>query len=54
MARALLPVKTSSAHWLAKPSFANAVDLFLKREGQGVDQYLEELQQRSPFRYRQH
>ena len=37
MARALLPVQTSSAHWLAHPAFADAVERFLEREGQGVD-----------------
>jgi predicted N-acyltransferase len=50
MARALLPVKTSSAHWLAHPAFANAVEQFLLREGQGIDQYVDDLEQRSPFR----
>ena len=50
MARALLPVKTSSAHWLAHPAFANAVDQFLEREAVGVDGYLEDLAQRSPLR----
>ncbi len=50
MARALMPVKTSSAHWLAQPAFADAVERFLEREGQGVASYLEHLEQRSPFR----
>ena len=50
MARALLPVQASSAHWLAHPAFANAVEDFLQREGSGVAQYLDELQTRSPFR----
>ncbi len=50
MARALLPVKTSSAHWLAHPSFADAVERFLEREGHGVGEYLEHLQARSPLR----
>ncbi len=50
MARALLPVKTSSAHWLAHPAFADAVERFLEREGQGIDRYLDDLGQRSPFR----
>lgn len=50
MARALLPVKTSSAHWLAHPGFAQAVTRFLGREGEGIDHYLEELQARSPLR----
>ena len=51
MARALLPVQASSAHWLAHPAFADAVDRFLEREGDGVAQYLDELQTRSPFRH---
>jgi uncharacterized protein len=50
MARALLPVKTTSAHWLAHPSFADAVERFLQREGSGIDSYMEELERRSPFR----
>lgn len=50
MARALLPVKTSSAHWLAHPAFADAVERFLDREGQGVENYLANLAERSPFR----
>jgi len=51
MARALLPVKTTSTHWLAHPAFADAVARFLEREGQGVGHYLENLSQRSPFRH---
>ena len=50
MARALLPVQATSAHWLAHPAFAEAVDRFLEREGAGVAEYLEHLQARSPFR----
>jgi predicted N-acyltransferase len=51
MARALMPVKTTSAHWLAQPAFADAVERFLAREGQGIENYLEHLEQRSPFRH---
>ena len=50
MARALLPVKTTSAHWLAHPAFADAVERFLDREGDGIASYMEELEQRSPFK----
>jgi hypothetical protein len=50
MARALLPVKTTSAHWLAHPSFADAVERFLEREGQGIDNYMEDLERRNPFK----
>jgi predicted N-acyltransferase len=51
MARALLPVMTQSAHWLAHPSFAKAVDEFLIQEGQHVNQYVEHLEQRSPYKF---
>jgi len=50
MARALLPVKASSAHWLAHPAFAEAVERYLARETQGIGHYLEELKQRSPLK----
>jgi predicted N-acyltransferase len=50
MARALMPVKTHSAHWLAHPAFADAVERFLEREGQGIENYLDHLEERSPFR----
>ena len=50
MARALLPVPATSMHWLAHPAFADAVDRFLAREVAGVEQYLDQLQARSPFR----
>ena len=50
MARALLPVRTTSAHWLAHPAFADAVQDFLQREGEGVADYLGELAQRNPFK----
>ncbi|MDP3228302.1 MAG: GNAT family N-acetyltransferase [Acidovorax sp.] len=50
MARALLPVQATSAHWLAHPAFAEAVERFLQREGSGVTAYLESLNERLPFR----
>ena len=50
MARGLLPVKTRSAHWLADQRFASAVSDFLQREGAGVDAYVDELNERHPYR----
>ena len=50
MARALLPVSTHSAHWLADGRFARAVADFLEREGQGVDNYMAHLDERNPFK----
>jgi uncharacterized protein len=50
MARGLLPVPTTSAHRLAHPQFAQAVADFLDREGAGVAGYLDELNERFPFK----
>jgi uncharacterized protein len=50
MARGFLPQKTYSAHWLAHPGFADAVERFLEREAGGIDAYLDELDEHSPFR----
>ncbi|WP_128000336.1 GNAT family N-acetyltransferase [Piscinibacter defluvii] len=50
MARGLLPVATGSAHWLAHPQFAQAVADYLEREGAGVAEYLDELDERRPFK----
>ncbi len=50
MARALLPIKATSAHWLAHPAFAEAVQRFLDREGQAIENYMEDLGRRSPLK----
>lgn len=52
MARGFEPVATLSAHWLAHPDFADAVGRFLDRETAGMEAYLDELTDRSPFRQR--
>jgi predicted N-acyltransferase len=48
--RGLLPVETLSAHWLAHPSFASAIEDYLKRETAGIARYVDELNEHSPFR----
>lgn len=50
LARGFLPVKTLSAHWLAHPQFSDAVERFLEREHQGIERYVDELEQHSPFK----
>ena len=50
LARGLLPVKTASAHWLAQPEFAQAVENYLRRESGGVEKYIDELSDSSPFK----
>ena len=51
MARALMPVRTTSVHWLAHPAFAEAVERFLERETDGIGGYLDQLAERSPLRH---
>jgi len=48
--RGLLPVEAFSAHWLAHPKFARAVEGFLEREAAGVTRYVDELCDHSPFK----
>lgn len=50
MARGFLPHKTWSAHWLAHPAFADAVEHFLARESNGIDAYIDELNDHTPYR----
>jgi len=50
MARGLLPTVTHSAHWLRDERFSSAVADFLAREGEGIEAYVDELRERSPFR----
>jgi uncharacterized protein len=49
MARGLLPVQTTSAHWLRDARFAAAVQDFLAAERAGIDEYVDELREHSPF-----
>lgn len=50
LARGLLPVTTSSYHWLANSAFETAIERWLMRERTGVSHYLDELDERSPLR----
>lgn len=50
MARGFLPQKTWSAHWLAQPAFADAIERFLKQEHGGIESYIDELHESNPFR----
>jgi predicted N-acyltransferase len=51
MARGFLPQSTWSAHWLAHPAFSDAVERFLRQEGRGMSAYMDELNERSPFKH---
>ena len=48
--RGLLPVETHSAHWLAHPAFASAIEDYLRRETTGIARYVDELNEHSPFK----
>lgn len=50
MARGLMPVTTWSAHWLRDARFADAVERYLARESAGIDAYVDELNDRAPFK----
>jgi len=49
-ARGFLPEATRSFHWLAHPAFNRAVDEFLAEEGSHISAYVDELNERTPFR----
>ncbi len=48
--RGFEPVETRSSHWVSDERFRVAVEHFLAREGQGIQQYLSELDDHSPFK----
>lgn len=50
MARGLLPTPTWSAHWVAHPGFAEAIQNFLDEETSAVTDYLGELEAHTPFK----
>lgn len=50
MARGLMPTPTASSHWLAHPSFADAVNDFLAREGEAMAGYIDELAEHAPYK----
>lgn len=50
LSRGFMPTQTTSAHWLKHAQFARAVEQFLKRETTGVERYLDELNERAPFK----
>jgi predicted N-acyltransferase len=50
LARGFMPTRTWSAHWLRHPEFSEAVERFLSRESAGVERYVDELDDHTPFR----
>jgi predicted N-acyltransferase len=49
-ARGFSPEVTRSFHWLAHPAFERAIDEYLEREGAHIAAYVDELNDRSPFK----
>jgi hypothetical protein len=50
IARGLLPAPTWSAHWIADPRFADAIEDYLGRETAAMQDYLQELEMHAPFK----
>jgi predicted N-acyltransferase len=50
LARGLMPVTTWSAHWVADPEFARAIQRFLERESRSIGTYVDELEEHAPFK----
>jgi hypothetical protein len=49
IARGFEPTRTTSAHWLAHPQFAEAVARYLEREREGIDEYTAAAREHLPF-----
>ena len=49
MARGLMPVETVSAHWVAHTEFRRVIGQYLARETGGIGEYVDELNEHSPF-----
>ncbi|MFN2308560.1 MAG: GNAT family N-acetyltransferase [Gammaproteobacteria bacterium] len=50
LSRGFLPAATWSAHWIADARFRTLIGDFLRREEQGVNDYMETLRAHSPYR----
>jgi uncharacterized protein len=50
ISRGFSPVTTWSAHWLAHPEFANAIERYLDEEGRHIDRYIEAVDEHTPYK----
>ncbi len=50
IARGFVPEQVWSAHWLSDPRFAAAIDRYLDREREHIDQYIDVVQDHVPYR----
>jgi predicted N-acyltransferase len=50
ISRGFMPTPTWSAHWIADPRFREIIQRYLAQETAGMQEYIKELTERSPFR----
>ena len=50
VARGFVPVTTWSAHWLAHPEFASAIERYLDEEGRHIDRYMDTIDAHIPYK----
>jgi predicted N-acyltransferase len=50
VARGFSPVATWSAHWLAHPEFADAIERYLNEEGRHVERYIDAVDEHTPYK----
>lgn len=50
ISRGFLPTPTWSAHWIAHPQFRSAIGHFLDQETEGIQDYMQELSEHSPYK----
>ena len=50
ISRGFLPTRTWSAHWIAHPEFKTIIGNYCKQEQQGMEHYIAELIQHSPYK----
>jgi hypothetical protein len=50
ISRGFLPTPTWSAHWIADSAFRHPIGRFLEHEIEGMEDYIAEMQDRSPYR----
>jgi len=50
ISRGFVPNKTFSAHYLSNPTFSSAITKYLQKEGQYIDNYIENVESHSPYR----
>ncbi len=50
VARGFVPTPTWSAHWLAHPEFANAIERYVDEEGRHIDRYMDAVDTHTPYK----